>query len=311
MDFYCQCRWDMPHSPDNRWCNIDTSETRLEKRFYTCCLEPGNVLPSSCGPVPSPFENKFDRVVRPNAYPWMAMLIYEKRKRKGPYANSVSKCAGSLINTRYVLTAAHCVTRGESISQGLVLRRVRLGEHDTHKNPDCDHGPPCSAPYVEIDVEYFKVHEAYANTSRFESDIALVRLKVPVRYTKEIQPICLLKDPINLRNMPLLIAGWGQTEVEANSSVLRYATVFEGLKYCKDTSFYRPETQICAGSRYGDNACDGDSGGPMMVSLHHGGEKSMYVAGIISYGYKCDGDTGTFYTVTGTFFKWIKAKLEP
>lgn len=45
-------------------------------------------------------------------FPWMALLQY--RKRDGSLTFS---CGGSLINQRYILTAAHCVT-------GKILQRV-------------------------------------------------------------------------------------------------------------------------------------------------------------------------------------------
>lgn len=35
-------------------------------------------------------------------YPWMALLLYSKGRKIEP------ACAGSLINSRYVITAAHC-----------------------------------------------------------------------------------------------------------------------------------------------------------------------------------------------------------
>ncbi|XP_043653617.1 spaetzle-processing enzyme-like [Drosophila teissieri] len=298
-------------SDDDRWCAIDTRKKDMGKRFYTCCPEPGNVLPSSCGQAPLAYRVAYGTEATPNQYPWMTMLIYENTTL--PYPNSMSACAGSLINSRYVVTAAHCVVKGKSVNKDLVLRRVRLGEHDTKANPDCDLTGKCSAPFVEIDVESFNVHEAYSNTSMFESDIALIRLKVPVRYSTEVQPICLPKDPIPLYNKPLEIAGWGKTENGSRSQDLLRNTIFENRYYCqKQISIFRGDTQICAGGFSGEDACKGDSGGPLMVTLGHGNEEFVYLAGIISYGYgPCGGDSKGVYTKTGVFFKWIKANLKP
>ncbi|XP_039231184.1 spaetzle-processing enzyme isoform X2 [Drosophila yakuba] len=299
-----------PNSVGDRWCAIDTRKEDLGERFYTCCPEPGNVLPSSCGQAPLEYRMGKGREAKQNQYPWMAMLIYENTTL--PYPNSMTVCGGSLINSRYVVTAAHCVVKIYSVRDDLVLKKVRLGEHDTNTNPDCN-GEQCAAPFVEIDLEFFNVHNAYSNNPELKNDIALIRLKVPVRYTREVQPICLPKDPIPLYNKPLEIAGWGQMENGQPSQVLLHSTVFENRYYCqKVISIFRDDTQICAGGHSGENTCQGDSGGPLMVTLHNrGNEEFVYLAGIVSYGYgPCGGDAGGF-TKTGAFFKWIAANLKP
>ncbi|XP_037730505.1 serine protease 48-like [Drosophila subpulchrella] len=77
-------------------------------------------------------------------------------------------CAGTLINERYVLTAASCIKKGTQLI-------VRLGEQN-------------------LDTKYEDniVAKAIVHRSPEQNDIALLRLKTNVAYNNHTQPICII-----------------------------------------------------------------------------------------------------------------------
>ncbi|KAH8351333.1 hypothetical protein KR084_009383, partial [Drosophila pseudotakahashii] len=294
---------------------------------------PGNILPdgfrAQCGQTQGSYRIAHGREAGLNQFPWMAMLLYRNILR---YSNQTlfTVCGGSLINNWYVLTAAHCVRKSKLVSMGMELKRVRLGEHDSDSFRDCSYNR-CAAPHLEMDVREVIIHENF-NSYTYANDIALVRLELPVRcvkilsfnfnfnistlyrYTKEIQPICLMRDHIALRNYRLEIAGWGKMENEKYSHVLLRSTIWENTQYCQKKKVFITHSQICAGGQNGWDTCKGDSGGPLMATykIESSFREFVFLAGITSYGFNSCGrkNIPSAYTKTGVYFQWIRSKLK-
>ncbi|XP_055375214.1 serine protease 7 [Condylostylus longicornis] len=275
------------------------------------------ILPSSSQCGPSPLEHRIynGKDADLGEFPWMVLLEY--RKKNG---DVIPDCAGSIINSKYILTAAHCLT-GKILTEIGPLVSVRLGEHDLTQDLDCvDCGvgclsSSCADPVIFIEPDEIIPHEEY-NDSHKQHDIGLIRLKNHINFTAFIRPVC-LPSAVNLqRTLPgeeIIVSGWGRTTSAAKSNVKqklqvpvinqndcisKFATKKQEIK----------ESQICAGGKFYEDSCDGDSGGPLMKQS---GLK-WTIEGVVSFGNRCglEGWPG-IYTRVSSYEDWIKSKLKP
>ena len=141
------------------------------------------------------------------------MLGYRRRdngKQITRYA-----CGGTLINRRYVITAAHCHDKTKATKR---ISEVVLGDYDLSKNPDCLPGAPqsdgCWKPRQQfyITPSDVTVHEKFQSLTVVNEgyDIALVRLPRAAYTVNEIcetsvLPACLPWGQLpngNIANLP-------------------------------------------------------------------------------------------------------------
>ncbi|KAL5284332.1 CLIPB9.2 family protein [Megaselia abdita] len=266
--------------------------------------------PPSCGGIS--IENKIyggeDSDL--NEFPWMVLLEY-KKKNGGLGLN----CAGSLINQRYVLTAAHCVT-GSIESQVGKLISVRLGEHDISSKVDCENGV-CAQQAIRVGVEEVIPHHSYDDRAQDRhNDIALIRMDRDVLYTKSIRPVCLpsVVSGASVSPQPgttLTVAGWGRTLRTPKSLKKQKLNVpLFSQSECRRKFAARnvdiTEFQVCAGGNYAEDSCDGDSGGPLMRFQ----ENAWVIEGIVSFGVKC-GLQGwpAVHTRVSSYDNWIRSTI--
>uniref|UniRef100_A0A182ITB3 Uncharacterized protein n=1 Tax=Anopheles atroparvus TaxID=41427 RepID=A0A182ITB3_ANOAO len=234
-------------------------------------------------------------------YPWMALL-----RSGGEWI-----CGGTLINERYVLTAAHCV-------KNKAFDYVRLGEFELNRTIDCDlRNEACAAAPQNIPVEREIMHLDYS-PRRKQNDIALLRLAYAASINDNVKPICLPVSPVMRTIMPTYyVAGWGATENSLISNKLQFTELNLTAKdECQsriseeDKHVRIVDTQMCAtGVKHLSENCIGDSGGPMKsVSV-----SARYVQyGVVSFGLKSCGKKAApgVYTRVESFIDWILDSLE-
>ncbi|CAK1600806.1 unnamed protein product [Parnassius mnemosyne] len=240
-------------------------------------------------------------------FPWMALLGYKTKENKMTY-----QCGGVLINKRYVLTAAHCVV-GEIEQAVGKLSSARLGEYDIQTDIDCI-DRDCADPYQEIPVISAHAHPGFVDGKKNrEDDIALARLAQRVKYTYYVQPICLVDNSLRLDvGSDVFVAGWGKTLAGTRSPVklklgMPIFNKAECLNKYKKLGAILTDKQICAGGAFAEDACRGDSGGPLMRKRPNGAWETVAV---VSFGYGCgrEGWPGVYSSVA-SYLDWIKETM--
>ncbi|KAM9836423.1 hepatocyte growth factor activator [Aulostomus maculatus] len=229
----------------------------------------------------------------PGTHPWMAAI----------YIGQSDFCAGTLISSCWVVSAAHCFFRNPLKSQ---LRVVLGQQHFNITSPNTK----------TFGVEEYIFPKQFSVFNPTVHDIVLVKLKKQdgrcVKKTPFIRPICLPdKSTMFPDDYCCTISGWGHMheKAEAYSSLQEAGVRLIPHEICKKPDVFGnhfTSDMICAGLNGCADACQGDSGGPLACARND----VSFLYGIISWGEGC-GRTGKpgVYTKVVNYIDWIDSVI--
>jgi secreted trypsin-like serine protease len=212
--------------------------------------------------------------------PWMAQLWYYDDKGTTDAGDDVGFfCGGAVVAPTKILTAAHCAKGYNWHANGAILTGTdQLPTTDSSGNTDL-HGGTVSGVWRQWN------HPSY-NSTTIDNDIAVLTLPRPISATP-IRMTTSTDTAPYAAGTSAKVYGWGRTSSTSDdiSQTLKTAT----LPIQSDTtcagyfgSDFIKGHMVCAGqpATGGDSgttsACNGDSGGPLIVNNR--------IVGIVSWG---------------------------
>ncbi|XP_006902867.1 PREDICTED: vitamin K-dependent protein C-like [Elephantulus edwardii] len=222
--------------------------------------------------------------------PWQVILLDSKKKLA---------CGAVLIHPSWVLTAAHCMEDAKNLI-------VRLGEYDLRRSEKWE---------VDLDIQNVLIHPNYSRSTT-DNDIALLHLASPATLSQTIVPICLPDSGLSERELTqvgqeMVVTGWGyRSETKRNRTfILNFIKIpMAPRNECIQAMHNMvSENMLCAGI-LGDprDACEGDSGGPMVTSFRG----TWFLVGLVSWGEGC-GRLHNYgiYTKVSHYLDWIYSHI--
>uniref|UniRef100_A0A8C7RM81 Plasminogen activator, tissue n=1 Tax=Oncorhynchus mykiss TaxID=8022 RepID=A0A8C7RM81_ONCMY len=233
--------------------------------------------------------------------PWQAAI----NVFRSTYKAHLFLCGGVLIDSCWVLSAAHCFDERFKPER----LQVVLGQTFRKNSSSSDQ---------IFEVEKYWTHEKY-NEENFDNDIVLLKLKsdsgLCAVNSPEVLPAC-LPDP------GLVLPDWTECEISGYGKEKEFNAMYSERVKRGHVRLWPQDrcvpnvlsgrlvtsNMLCAGDTRGlDDACKGDSGGPLVCPK----DGKMTLMGLISWGDGCGKkDTPGVYTRVTQYTDWISSKKQ-
>jgi len=224
-------------------------------------------------------------LTRPNAFPSMVALTPISEDGR-----PIALCGATIIDTRWVMTAAHCVVDENGKAANPTLLRIREGSSNW------------ALGGRSLAVDKVVPHPDY-NPYNHADDIALLELAQPSNQPHQTIASKALRDRLARPGNQATVTGWGDTaahrsaplrsgdEPKISAELLQVSIPIVSLDRCRTAypglvgSPSIHDHNICAGLEQGGaDSCEGDSGGPLFANDPTIGVVQI---GVVSWGAGC------------------------
>ncbi|KAJ8283090.1 hypothetical protein COCON_G00056090 [Conger conger] len=227
--------------------------------------------------------------------PWQVLLEH----------NGENLCGGVIVRPDWVITAAHCVHKRDST--GMI---VVAGDSDLRGQG----GTGQRVPVAEA-----MAHERYDAVSG-DSDLALLRLRRPLVFSRLVAPVCLPELQFSQRELSAVrfstLSGWGGATAGGNtpppsharplSPVLRRLEVplIPAAECGPSSGVNLTQSMFCAGYIHGPQpSCHGDDGSPLVTTYRH----TAFLTGVVGWGRGCQAPGYyAIFTRVHHFLPWLQ-----